>query len=173
MLNWSGNFTKANQWCLSWPTHIQSKFVNPIYLWYILILSSHLCLDLSSDLFPSGFPTKTLSTSITCTMCTTCPCPLHPPWFYHPNNTVKPVFKGTRMKYKPISSVKFLWSQECSPPPPSPKVKTAGNKWKQYNIKMESKNKITKNSWFDVHICFHIILIHTALSAKPQLTYDY
>ena len=30
----------------------------------ILILSSHLCLCLPSDLFPSGFPTKTFCTSL-------------------------------------------------------------------------------------------------------------
>ena len=31
---------------------------------YILILSSHLCLDLPSRFFPSGFPTKTLYTPL-------------------------------------------------------------------------------------------------------------
>ena len=44
--------------------------INPVHVshptsWrYILILSSHLCLGISSDLFPLGFPTKTLQLEI-------------------------------------------------------------------------------------------------------------
>jgi hypothetical protein len=35
---------------------------SPIYLRSILILSNHLCLDIRSGLFPSGFPSKILYT---------------------------------------------------------------------------------------------------------------
>ena len=42
------------------PKQIQSKPNQMIYFRYVLILSSHLCLGLASDLFPSGFPIKTL-----------------------------------------------------------------------------------------------------------------
>ena len=39
----------------------------------ILILSSHLCLGLPKDLFPSGFTTKILYTFMDCSICATCP----------------------------------------------------------------------------------------------------
>ena len=39
----------------------------------IFILSSHLCLGLSSVLLPSGFPTKILCTSLLPLICVTCP----------------------------------------------------------------------------------------------------
>ena len=38
-----------------------------------LILSSQLCLGLPSDLFPSGFPTKTLYAPLLSHICATCP----------------------------------------------------------------------------------------------------
>jgi hypothetical protein len=43
---------------LSWARPIQSTSPHPISPRSFLILSTHLCLDLPSGLFPSGFPTK-------------------------------------------------------------------------------------------------------------------
>ena len=52
-------FTSARHLPLSWARSIQS--IPHIRL---LILFSHICLGLPSGLFPSGFPTKTLYTSL-------------------------------------------------------------------------------------------------------------
>jgi len=57
-------FTSARHLSLSWATWIQSMPPHPTSWISILILSSHLRLGLPSGLFPSGFPTKTLYTSL-------------------------------------------------------------------------------------------------------------
>ena len=49
---------------ISWASSIHSVPPQPTSWRSILILSSHLHLGLPSDLFPSGFPTKTLYTSL-------------------------------------------------------------------------------------------------------------
>ena len=46
---------------LSWANPIQSIYPHPTSWRSILILSTHLRLGLPSGLFPSGFPTKTLT----------------------------------------------------------------------------------------------------------------
>jgi len=51
-------FTSARHLSLSWASSIQSTPPHPTCWKFILILSSHLPLDLSSGLLPSGFPTK-------------------------------------------------------------------------------------------------------------------
>ena len=69
------SFTSAHHLSLSWTTSIQSMLLHPTSWRSILILSSHLGLDLPSRLFPSGFPH-------TCYM----PLPYHYSRFHHPNN---------------------------------------------------------------------------------------
>jgi hypothetical protein len=53
-------YTRASHWCLSQARLIQSIPPHPVSLRFILILSSHLHIDLHSGLVPSEFPTKTL-----------------------------------------------------------------------------------------------------------------
>ena len=52
--------TSVRHLSLSWACSIQSIFPYPTFWRNFLILSSHLRLVLSSDLFPSGFPTESL-----------------------------------------------------------------------------------------------------------------
>jgi hypothetical protein len=76
-------FTTALHWSLSWATSIQSLPPTPVSLSYILILSTHQCLGLSSGLFPSGFPTNIPRLPHSCYMLW----PSHPPWHDQPNYT--------------------------------------------------------------------------------------
>jgi hypothetical protein len=66
-------FTTARQRSLSWARWIHSTPPKPISLRSILIPSSHPRLGLSSGLFTSGFPTKTLYTFLPSPMRATCP----------------------------------------------------------------------------------------------------
>ena len=77
-------FTTARHLYLSWGSSIQSIPPHPTSWRCILILSSHLCLGLPSGLLPSGFPTKTLYTSLFSPIRATCPAHLLD--FYHPKN---------------------------------------------------------------------------------------
>jgi len=69
-------FTRAHHWSQSWGRCIQSTHYYPISIRSILILFSHLHLDLPCGLLPSDFPTKIMFTI----------CPSHPPLIDRPNN---------------------------------------------------------------------------------------
>ena len=56
--------TSVRQLSLSWANPIQPIYPHPTSWRSILILSTHLRLCLTSGLFPSGFPTKTLYTPL-------------------------------------------------------------------------------------------------------------
>ena len=70
---------------LSWASPVQSIYPHPTSWRYILILSTHLRLGLPSGLFPSGFPTKTLYTTLSSLLTHTrhMPSPSHSSRFYH------------------------------------------------------------------------------------------
>ena len=64
--------TSVRQLSLSWASPIQCIYPHPNSWRSILILSIHLRLGLPNGLLPSGFPTKTLYTSISSTIRATC-----------------------------------------------------------------------------------------------------
>ena len=77
--------TSVRHLSLSWASPIQPIYPHPTSWRSVLILSTHLRFGLPSDLFPSGFPTKTLYTPLlthTCHM----PSPSHSSRFYHPHS---------------------------------------------------------------------------------------
>jgi len=78
--------TSDSKLSLSWASPIQSIYPHPTSWRYILILSTHLCLDLPSGLPPSGFPSKTLYTHPLLTHTCHIPSPSHSSQFYHPHN---------------------------------------------------------------------------------------
>ena len=65
--------TSVRHLSLSWANPIQFTYPHPTSWRSILILSTHLRLGLPSDLFPSGFPTKTLYTTLSSSIRATCP----------------------------------------------------------------------------------------------------
>ena len=65
--------TSVRHLSLSWVSPVQSIYPHPTSWRSILILSTHLRLGLSSGLFPSGLPTKTLYTTLSSPIRATCP----------------------------------------------------------------------------------------------------
>ena len=77
--------TNVRHLSLSSASPIQSIYSHPTSWRSILILSTRLYLSLPSGLLPSGFPTKTLYTSLSSTIRETCPAHLII-LDYHPHN---------------------------------------------------------------------------------------
>ena len=77
--------TSVRQLSLSWASPIQSIYPHSISWRSILILPTHLHLGFPSGLLPSGFPTKTLYTSLLTHTCHI-PSPSHSSRLYHPHN---------------------------------------------------------------------------------------
>jgi len=102
-------FTRVPHWSLSCTRYIQSTPSHRTSLRSTLILSPHLCLQLPSDIFLSDFPTKILYAFLLSHVCYM-PCPSHPPWFDHPNNTWRSaqVTKLLTMQSSPASSLVTL-----------------------------------------------------------------
>ena len=65
--------TSFHHLSLSWASPIHSIHTHPTSWRSILILSTHLRLDLPSGLLPSGFPTKTIYTPLSSPIRATCP----------------------------------------------------------------------------------------------------
>ena len=65
--------TSVRHLSLSWASPIQSIHPHPTSWRSILILFTHLSLGLPSGLFPSGFATKTLYTTLSSPIRSTCP----------------------------------------------------------------------------------------------------
>ena len=57
--------TRTLQYSVSLPESVQFLVLTPIYLIYILILSSHICLGLPKDLLTVGLPVKNLIVVLT------------------------------------------------------------------------------------------------------------
>jgi len=66
-------FTRVHHWSLSFSRSVHSTSSHPVSLRSTQILSSNLCLDLSSGIFLSGFPTRTLFEFLISPMRATCP----------------------------------------------------------------------------------------------------
>ena len=65
--------TTVRHLSLPWASPMQSIYPHPTSCRSVLILSTHLRLGLPSSLFPSGFPTNTLYTSLSSPILATCP----------------------------------------------------------------------------------------------------
>ena len=78
--------TSVRHLSLPWASPIQSTYPHPTSWRSILILSTHLRLDLPSGLFPSSFPTKTLYAPLSSPHTRHMPSPSHSSRFHHPHN---------------------------------------------------------------------------------------
>ena len=65
--------TRVCHLSLSWASPIQSTYPHPTSWRSILILSTHLCVGLSSGLFPADLPTKTLYAPLSSPIHAICP----------------------------------------------------------------------------------------------------
>ena len=95
--------TSVRHLSLSWVSPIQSIYPQPTSWRSILILSTRLYLSLPSGLLPSGFPTKTLYTSLSSTIRETCPAHLII-LDYHPHN-----FGWINVRHTEFNVNNLLW----------------------------------------------------------------
>ena len=77
----------------------------------ILILSSHLHLDLSSGHLPSGFPTKTLYAPLLFRIYCYIPCPSHYSWFDREAQTTLLTERGLMSVFCPRISIYVSWQR--------------------------------------------------------------
>jgi len=78
-------FTSIRHFSLSWASPIQSICPHPTSWRFILILSTHLRLGLSSGLFPTGFPQQDPIHHPLLTHTRHVPSPSHSSRFHHPH----------------------------------------------------------------------------------------
>ena len=77
--------TRVRHLSLSWASPIQSIYPHPTSWRSILILSTHLRLNLPSGSFPPVSPTRPYTPPLL-TYTRHMPSPSHSSWFYHPHN---------------------------------------------------------------------------------------
>ena len=105
--------TSVRHLSLSWASPIQSIYPHPTSCRSILILSTHLRLGLPSCLLPSGFPTKTLYTTLSSPIRATCPA--HPILLHFITRTILcdqyKSFSSSlcNLLHSPVTTVSYGW----------------------------------------------------------------
>ena len=103
-------FTSFRHLSLSWASPIQSTCPQPTS-WRSILKSTHLRLGLPSDLFPSGFPTRTLYAPLSSPIRATCPAHLIP---LYRNSTENCVFDAYKLIEVCVSEKKPAAKKEAA-----------------------------------------------------------
>jgi len=111
---WNIRVHKNPPLILSWARWIQFTPSHPISLKFVLILSSHIRLNLPSTVFPSDLPIKILNASLISLTYATC-LPSHDPRFNHLHTICWRACEKFRNKLVP-------YSKEFLAPRPTPKL---------------------------------------------------